>query len=226
MSQPYTTPPVQAQAVTPAVAPQVVSPTQQFAPVTTPVAQTQQQQQISIVQPTASTATQNQLAYNPQQATAPATTPPQAGQSDGQGNILVQMPTGLAWVPEAQLLQMYQQAATAPEQQGKIQLPNGQWVSKATAEAVFAKLQARLTLKELLAQGKITPEQYEKAGGNQDLQAVFAAGQKSKADKALARREEMKQYAASTRESIMSSQNPYASLGGTGSGGADVGSIG
>jgi hypothetical protein len=162
----------------------------------------------------------------PTQPTVPATPTLQAGQSDGNGNILAQMPTGLAWVPEAQLLQMYQQAATAPEQQGKIQLPNGQWVSKATAEAVFAKLQARLTLKELLAQGKITPEQYEKAGGNQDLQAVFAAGQKSKADKALARREEMKQYAASTRESIMSSQNPYASLGGTGGGGADVGSIG
>jgi hypothetical protein len=136
------------------------------------------------------------------------------------------MPTGLAWVPEAQLLQMYQQAATAPEQQGKVQLPNGQWVSKATLDAVLAKLQARLTLKELLAKGTITPEQFEQAGGNQDLKEVLAAGQKSQADKILAKRKEAQEYAASTRESIMSSQNPYASLGGTGGGGAYVGSIG
>ena len=163
----------------------------------------------------------------PTQPTAPATPPLQAGQSDG-NNILVPMPqTGqLMWVPEAQLLQMYQQAATAPEQQGKVQLPNGQWVSKATLDAVLAKLQARLTLKELLAKGTITPEQFQQAGGNQDLKEVLAAGQKSKEDKILAKRKEAQEYARSTQESIMSSQNPYASLGGTGGGGADVGSIG
>ena len=164
----------------------------------------------------------------PTQPTAPATPPLQAGQSDGKGNILVPMPqTGqLAWMPEAQLLAMYQQATTAPEQQGKVQLPNGQWVSKATLDAVLAKLQARLTLKDLLAKGTITPEQFQQAGGNQDLKEVLAAGQKSKEDKILAKRKEAQEYARSTQESIMSSQNPYASLGGTGGGGADVGSIG
>jgi hypothetical protein len=196
-----------------------------------PQQQLQVQQPQTLVQPQATPTTVAPSAsvaglQVPTQPTAPATPPLQAGQSDGQGNILVQMPTGLAWVPEAQLLQMYQQAATAPEQQGKVQLPNGQWVSKATLDAVLAKLQARLTLKELLAQGTITPEQFEQAGGNQDLKEVLAAGQKSQADKILAKRKEAQEYAASTRESIMSSQNPYASLGGTGGGGADVGSIG
>jgi hypothetical protein len=164
----------------------------------------------------------------PTQPTAPATPPLQAGQSDGNGNILVQMPqTGqLAWVPEAQLLAMYQKATTAPEQLGKVQLPNGQWVSKATAEAALARLQALLTLKRLKEEGKISDDDFYKAGGTQDLKEVLAAGQKSQADKARARREEMKQYAESTRASIQEGQNPYASLGGTGGGGADVGSIG
>ena len=198
-----------------------------------PQQQLQVQQPQTLVQPQATPTTVAPSAsvaglQVPTQPTAPATPPLQAGQSDGKGNILVPMPqTGqLAWVPEAQLLQMYQQAATAPEQQGKVQLPNGQWVSKATVGLVLAKLQARLTLQRLKEGGKISDDDFYKAGGTQDLKEVLAAGQNSHAKKALERREQMKQYAESTRASIQEGQNPYASLGGTGGGGADVGSIG
>jgi len=168
----------------------------------------------------------------PTQPTAPATptlqagqSVPQAGQIDG-GNIAVRMPqTGqLAWVPESQLMAMYQQAATAPEQQGKVQLATGQWVDKATVKTVLDKLQARLTLQRLRKQGQISDDDLEKAGGNQDLQGVLAAGKKE--DTRLAKRREAQEYVASARDSLLGDQNPYASLGGGGGGVADAGSIG
>ena len=198
MSKAYTqAPQAQAQAVAPAVAPQAVQPTQQVAPATTPVAQnvntqvaqTQQQQQINTVQPPTGTGTQNQLAYNPQTTQPQQTKPPTVGSSDGQGNILMSDPqTGqLQWMPQEQVLAMYQNSSNG--NRGKVQLPNGSWVDKSTAESAVAKLEGILEARKLADSGVINEEQLKRLVGDQDLIGILGPSVESRNEKA---RERMK----------------------------------
>jgi hypothetical protein len=170
---------------------QIQQPVQQT---TTQVAQTQVPQQTTqTVQPATGTATQTQVASNPQVATTTAqpqqSKPLTVGSSDGQGNILMSNPqTGqLQWMPEEQALTMYQNGSN--ENRGKVQLQDGSWVDKSTVERVTEKLQARLKLKELLDQGKITPEEFKLAGGEQDLSSILGG---AVADRNAKARERMK----------------------------------
>ena len=212
MSQAYTqAPQAPAQAVAPAVAPQVVSPAQQVAPATTPVAQTvntqgiltQQQQQLATVPPTTASTSTN---ANPQ--SQPQQTAPQAGQSDGQGNILWRNPQGqLQWMPEQEVLAMYQGGT---EYRGKIQLPNGTWIDKTTAERVKEKIGARLQLAKLKQDGKISDQEFKLAGGDQDLSGILGSTQQTKNEKALAR---MKEAASGPRDiADLGGASPYSSF--------------
>jgi hypothetical protein len=172
---------------------QQVQPQQQVQPTpqtTTQVDQTQVQ--ATTVQPAAGTTTPTPVASNPQVATTTQpqqTKPPTAGASDGQGNILMSDPqTGQSkWVPEQEVLAMYQNGSN--ENRGKVQLPDGSWVDKSTVERVTEKLNARLQLQTLLDQGKITPEEFKLAGGEQDLSGILGTSVASRNEKA---RERMK----------------------------------
>ncbi|MFN9691458.1 MAG: hypothetical protein ACK551_05090 [Vampirovibrionales bacterium] len=212
----------QTQAVAPAVAPQVVSPAQQVLPATTPLGQTvtgqvvqaQEQQQMTTVPPTTASSSTN---ANPQ--SQPQQTAPQVGQSDGQGNILWRNPQGqLQWMPEAQVLAMYQ---AGKETGGSVQLPDGTWAKKTTVESATAKIQARLKLKELLDQGKITPDDFKLAGGDQDLSGILGSTQQTKNAKALAR---MKEAASGSRDiADLGGASPYSSFSPSAGGGSETG---
>ncbi len=151
------------------------------------VQQTTTQQQTTVL-PATGTTTQPPVASNPPVATTTQpqqTKPPTVGSTDGQGNILMSTQTGLQWVPEQQALAMYQNGSN--ENGGKIQLPDGTWVDKTMVDRVTEKLQARLKLKELLDQGKITPEEFKLAGGEQDLSGILGASVADRNEKARAR---------------------------------------
>jgi hypothetical protein len=145
------------------------------------------------VQQTTTQVAQTQVASNPQVATTTAqpqqSKPLTVGSSDGQGNILMSNPqTGqLQWMPEEQALTMYQNGSN--ENRGKVQLQDGSWVDKSTVERVTEKLQARLKLKELLDQGKITPEEFKLAGGEQDLSSILGGAVADRNAKARKRME-------------------------------------
>ncbi|MFN7311734.1 MAG: hypothetical protein ACK5T0_10285 [Vampirovibrionales bacterium] len=182
---------------------------QQQQQVQTPTAQVAQTQvQPTTVQPATGTTTQTPVASNPQVATTTQpqqTKPPTVGSSDGQGNILMSDPqTGQSkWVPEQEVLAMYQNGSN--ENRGKVQLPDGSWVDKSTVERVTEKLNARLQLKTLLEQGKITPEEFKLAGGEQDLSPILGPSVASRNQKA---RERMK--AAVGDVASEKSLNPYS----------------
>jgi hypothetical protein len=227
-SQKYTqVPQAQVQAVAPAVAPQAVQPAQQVQPASTPVAQTvntqvaqtQQQQQMTTVQPTANTATQNQLAYNPQ-TTAQQPQTPTEGMSDGKGNIVMRnRQTGqFEWRRQEDVLAMYQAGKGTG---GSVQLPDGTWAKKTTVDSATAKITARLKLKELLDQGKITPDDFKLAGGDQDLSGILGSTQQTKNAKALAR---MKEAASGPRDiAELGGASPYSSFTSSAGGGSETG---
>jgi hypothetical protein len=223
MSQAYTTPQVQAQAVAPAVAPQVVSPTQQVQPASTPVAQTvntqvaqtQQQQQMTTVQPTTASSSTNANPLSQSQQTAP-----QVGQSDGQGNILWRNPQGqLQWMPQQELMKMYE-GGTAYK--GKILLADGKtWVDEETARRVKEKIEARLQLAKLKQDGKISDQEFKLAGGDQDLSGILGSTQQTKNAKALAR---MKEAASGSRDiADLGGASPYSSFSPSVGGGSETG---
>ena len=153
-----------------------------------------------------------QVANNPQVNTAQAqNTAPKVGQSDGQGNILVSDPTTgkLGWVPEEQLLAMYQ---GGQENRGKIQLPNGTWVDKATLAIAIEKLRARIQLKELVSEGKITKEEADRAGLGQDLSGILGNSQLDKNKASLARMKEAASGRADASMEKLGGSSPFANF--------------
>jgi hypothetical protein len=223
-SQKYTqVPQAQVQAVAPAVAPQAVQPTQQVLPATTPLGQTQVPQQTTqTVQPATGTATQTQVASNPQVATTTAQQTQQLkeGMSDGQGRILMRnRQTGqFEWRRQEDVLAMYQAGKGTG---GSVQLPDGTWAPKAIVDSATAKITARLKLKELLDQGKITPGDFKLAGGDQDLSGILGSTQQTKNAKALAR---MKEAASGSRDiADLGGASPYSSFSPSAGGGSETG---
>jgi hypothetical protein len=166
---------------------------QQQQQVQTPTAQVAQTQvQPTTVQPATGTTTQTPVASNPQVATTTQpqqTKPPTVGSSDGQGNILMSNPqTGkLEWRRQEDVLAMYQNGSN--ENRGKVQLPDGSWVDKSTAESAVAKLEGILEARKLADSGVINEEQLKRLVGDQDLIGILGPSVESRNKKA---RERMK----------------------------------
>jgi hypothetical protein len=217
MSQAYTTPQVQAQAVAPAVAPQVVSPAQQVLPATTPLGQTQVPQQTTqTVQPATGTATQTQVASNPQVATTTAQQTQQLkeGMSDGQGRILMRnRQTGqFEWRPQEEVLAMYQ---AGKQTGGSVQLPDGTWVKEATVKSAIAKLEGRLAVDELVRKGAIDPQKAELLYAGQKLDDILA--------QATRKRMERPTSASETSLTDLGGFSAYSSFTSSAGGGSEAG---
>jgi hypothetical protein len=217
MSQAYTTPQVQAQAVAPAVAPQVVSPAQQVLPATTPLGQTQVPQQTTqTVQPATGTATQTQVASNPQVATTTAQQTQQLkeGMSDGQGRILMRnRQTGqFEWRLQEEVLAMYQ---AGKQTGGSVQLPDGTWVKEATVKSAIAKLEGRLAVDELVRKGAIDPQKAELLYAGQKLDDILA--------QATRKRMERPTSASETSLADLGGFSAYSSFTSSAGGGSETG---